>query len=1021
MAESNGARRARAGGTARTVASSALVAWLVAAAAVSRPAGAAAQVVNFRHYTGAEGMPQAQVFAVAQDRRGYMWFGSYGGLSRFDGRRFYTYEVAHGLISNSVFDVVEAADGRLVIGTSRGVCLKQDEVFDCVGAEQGLAHAEVRTVAPDDSGGVWVGGMRGAAYVRAGSVRNFGVAEGLPGEWVQRLAIDSAGQVWAATDRGLARYAGGHFVHERPDLLPGGVQFIRVVRGGVLLGSEGRLYMLRGRSLTRLPGDALPEGIALTDGTVAPDGGIWLASRSGVLRVADGQVQRFTRQSGLRTELINRVLLDREGLLWFGTESGATKHVPGPFQTYTEAEGLPHAFVRAINTDASGRLWVGGRNGVAYRDGERFVSVALKGLTDRRVWSLLANPDGGMLVGTRHGLLAWTPQGQRLYGEADGLPHEVVYSLVADGQGGAWAGTHRGLVHWQRGRIEHVQPAGLGSVGIISLKLDSRGRLWLGTLDHGLALLEGDSVRKFGEAQGGSDRTIWSIAEDAQGTIWAGTNGDGVLRVTDAGVTRLTTRNGLASNFIWQVLRDSREDIWLFGNLGLNRLSGTSIHHYGRGSGLIELEGAAGAAFEDAAGSLWFGTGSGVIRYTPELQVASATAPPVYIEEATVSGEAFDVAGREARIGRGTIRVRFTAPSFRDEAATRFRYRLVGAGDEWSSETTDESVTFAGLAPGHYRFEVVALNADRTSEQPAVLAFYVLPAFWQTWWFRGLGVLLLFGLAAAAPAWRARSLEQERRRLAALVEQHTRELAEKNERLETSNRDLEYFAYIASHDLQEPLRKIQAFSDRVRGQYSDRLDATGQDYLARMTGAASRMQSLIDDLLSLSRVNTKGHPMQYVELPLLVRDVVGDLEIRMQTTQGRVEVDDLPAVWGDAVQLRQLFQNLIGNALKFHRPDVPPVVRVRVAAHHGDRVEIHVEDNGIGFEAKDAERVFQPFLRLHGRSRYEGSGIGLAICQKIVLRHNGRIRAESEPGVGTRFIMTLPTRNDEKAGVPHAA
>jgi light-regulated signal transduction histidine kinase (bacteriophytochrome) len=254
---------------------------------------------------------------------------------------------------------------------------------------------------------------------------------------------------------------------------------------------------------------------------------------------------------------------------------------------------------------------------------------------------------------------------------------------------------------------------------------------------------------------------------------------------------------------------------------------------------------------------------------------------------------------------------------------------------------------------------------------------------------------------------RTRALERERQRLEALVAYHTSELAAKNALLEQSNRDLEHFAYVASHDLQEPLRKIQSFSDRVVKQYAVALDEQGRDYLGRMSGAAARMQNLIEALLSLSRVSTKKGEVARIDLRALTQEVLGDLEFRLQSTRGRVDVGDLPYIEGDPVQMRQLLQNLIGNALKFHRPGEPPVVTVS-AARRNRQLEIRVEDNGIGFESKDAARVFLPFHRLHGRAEYEGTGIGLTICRKIVERHDGTIRAESQPGSGSRFIVTLP-------------
>jgi PAS domain S-box-containing protein len=227
--------------------------------------------------------------------------------------------------------------------------------------------------------------------------------------------------------------------------------------------------------------------------------------------------------------------------------------------------------------------------------------------------------------------------------------------------------------------------------------------------------------------------------------------------------------------------------------------------------------------------------------------------------------------------------------------------------------------------------------------------------------------------------------------------------------LQRSNRELEQFASVASHDLQEPLRKIRAFGDRLQACFSETLGEQGRQYIERMQSAAARMQTLIEDLLTYSRVTSKAQPFADVDLAREVRQVVSDLEARIHQTGGRVDVGDLPAVRADATQMRQLFQNLIGNALKFHRPDEPPVVTVRGRALAAG-CEITVEDNGIGFEPEYRERIFQLFQRLHGRSEYDGTGIGLAVCKKIVERHGGSITATGAPGRGATFTITLPGR-----------
>jgi PAS domain S-box-containing protein len=236
-------------------------------------------------------------------------------------------------------------------------------------------------------------------------------------------------------------------------------------------------------------------------------------------------------------------------------------------------------------------------------------------------------------------------------------------------------------------------------------------------------------------------------------------------------------------------------------------------------------------------------------------------------------------------------------------------------------------------------------------------------------------------------------------------------------KLEQSNRDLQEFAYVASHDLQEPRRKVQAFSDLMISEYGDALDETGRDYMKRMDSACQRMMTLITDLLSFARVSTRAQPFTEVDLNTVAQDVVSDLENQIESTQGRIEICKLPMIEADPTQMHQLLQNLISNALKFHHEGNSPLVKVS-AKINGDACQISVEDNGISFDIQYLDRIFKPFERLHSREEYEGSGMGLAICRRIAERHGGKITAASASGKGATFIVTLPI-HQSKGDRPH--
>lgn len=253
------------------------------------------------------------------------------------------------------------------------------------------------------------------------------------------------------------------------------------------------------------------------------------------------------------------------------------------------------------------------------------------------------------------------------------------------------------------------------------------------------------------------------------------------------------------------------------------------------------------------------------------------------------------------------------------------------------------------------------------------------------------------------------------------LETTTEKMVEYTRKLERSNRELVDFAYVASHDLQEPLRKIEAFGDRLVKKYLSVLPEEGQMFVNRMQSAASRMRQLINDLLSYSRVTTAAAPFSKVSLNDVLSGVLSDLQIRIEETAATVDVGDLPVIEADAMQMRQLFQNLIGNAIKFRKKDVDPVVKISAEfteTHdlpvQGPAVVIKIADNGIGFEQQFKDQIFVIFQRLHSRTEYEGTGIGLATCRKIVERHMGLIDARGVPGEGSTFVITFPLSQSNK-------
>lgn len=311
------------------------------------------------------------------------------------------------------------------------------------------------------------------------------------------------------------------------------------------------------------------------------------------------------------------------------------------------------------------------------------------------------------------------------------------------------------------------------------------------------------------------------------------------------------------------------------------------------------------------------------------------------------------------------------------------------------------------------------IKKDLKNKEPFELTYRIISAGGQEkWvWEQGCGIFSEKGELQALEGFITEiteqknaeiELEKHKNRIEEL-ERSNRQFIVSAEALKRSNRELEQFAFLACHDLQEPLRKIKTLGSFIQDR-SENLDEEGSDYLTRLIKSTGRMQNFITDLLKFARVTGQTRQHQKINLNDIFQDVLLDLEDRITSTHAEIQIDKLPLLSANAVQMRQLFQNLLSNSLKFHKKDVAPVIKVRTQLASNGNMKIVIEDNGIGLRPEHTERIFKPFERLHGRDEYEGSGIGLSLCQKIVSQHGWEIKAEGSPGQGTSIIIALPSQ-----------
>lgn len=741
---------------------------------------------NVATYTNQDGLPQRQVMAIAQDQHGYLWLGTYGGLSRFNGRVFSTLRTSEGLSSNAVQDIIAGPSGMMWVGTSGGgVCqVVFPHVRRCFRAPDELLSDDVLDLEEDGRGGVWVGTFGGISHLDAsGRSTHYPTAQAraLRNVWVIRQL---AGRTLAGHDGGIAQWEGDRWTPLEMSLPPIAVRSVAETSGKLWVGSESGLFVIPTNSpLTG--GTAVLPRIFVQD-LLARGDTIWVASRSGLYRLEEGQLTHFTSREGIEAEVIHRVFQDREDNVWLGTDGGLHKLVLGPITTLTTANGLPHPFVRAVGEDGAGRLLIGTRDGILVRGVALQHVIPGRLLPGPRVYAFLPRPDGSVWVATSGGVAIL--RAQRLEATIttrDGLPSTAIFALApAEDGSSVWVAGWSGLA-LVRGRRCLPLPSEIASLRALTLAPDGAGGMWVGLRDGGLAHLDHRwRVRILRASEGFTDQVVWSIARQGDST-WFATNGDGALRLVGEQVERWDRRRGLVDDFVWQVLADRRGRTWLFTSQGLDRLDGKTIRHFDRGDGLPDLEGSANAAWEGRDGVLWFGTAVGLVRYDPRRDLQAPRPPPVLLESALREDGSPLLPGSTLPPRPGAITFSLTSLSFRNERAIRFSYRLLPVQPQWSQPTADPEIRYASLGAGRYSLEAVAVASDGSrSTTPATLSFAVALPWWRLPWAWAALLAGALALAFGWARWRVARSEALAQRLEEEVRARTAELARKQEELE---------------------------------------------------------------------------------------------------------------------------------------------------------------------------------------------------------------------------------------------
>lgn len=1011
---------------------------------------------NLDVWTTESGLPQNTVTSVVQTQDGYLWVGTFGGLARFDGAHFTTFDksTTPPLPNSGVHALLPDRSGGLWVGTNGGglTLLKDGEAKTFTGAD-GLGGDVVRALFQDKQGRLWAGTNGGLSLFEAGRFRNWSAKDGFTTSVVRAIREDAQGGLWIGTNGdGLYRMQDGRFTRlTRKDGLPSDFVFSLQVdrQGGLWVGTNGGGLARYADGRFRVYGakDGLAGDVTWT---LFEDkqGSLWVGTYGAGLFRREGDVFRgLTARGGLSSDFVRALWQDHEGSLWIGTNTGGMARLrDGKFMAYTAREGLPSDVAKTVLASPDGALWVGTSGGglARFREGRFETWSRHDGLPNDFVQALLLDRQGGLWIGTNGGGVARFKDGAfRAYTTRDGLADDHVAAVAEDKDGVLWIGTNAGgLSRLEDGRFStFTRKDGLGANLVMAVLVDRQNAVWVGTDGGGLTRLQANAFRTFRAADGLAADSVLSLYEDAEGALWIGTSGGGLSRHKDGHLRSFSTRDGLHDDVVFAILEDAKGGLWLSGNRGISRVEKGALLASGDGRRVEarafsvadgmksnECSGVSQpAATRLPDGRLVFPTPRGIVVIDPERLPANDVPPPVHVEELIAGGRAYRGPRAVLPAGAANWEVRFTALSLVAPQRVRFLYRLSGFDASWVDAGTRRAAFYTQVPPGEYVFEVKASNNDGVwSRVPAQLRVTLPPRLHETRLFYAAVALSLVLLGALGNALRVRGLVARRHELERLVSERTEALSDQQRRAEEAlgeaerQREIAQHAgavkaemlQIAAHDLKNPLQLVLGHAEMA--QLALKHGKPVGEFVGHVHLAAERMLAILKRLLDASAMDTGKLMLKQQELNLgeVARRVVETSRAaaaRKGQELGLVIEGELK-VTGDEEQLFEVVENLVGNAIKYS----PFFSKIAVAARRQEgRALVLVKDSGPGLSDDDKRRLFGRFQRLSAKPTggEASTGLGLSIAKQSAELMGGELQATSDgPGTGSCFTLSMPLK-----------